>query len=126
MDIDAVVSKAPIGRPLLVFPTSGKKESKDRRTKNVLESLKDHVEKYDMVAELAYALSDMIFGQLFRVHADEARIPLRGLVPKIFPVTQALVVSPLGGPFPLNSVALNAYGTETHALLGTGSVPNVM
>lgn len=68
----------------------------------------------------------MKFGQLLRGDADEDRKQLQKLVAVTVPVTQASVSSPLGGPSRLKFVAIKAYGTETHALLHTQAVTNLI
>lgn len=72
MDIDALVNKAAIVRPLLIVPMSGKKKTKVRRAKKETGSSQNHVGKYNVVAELASAPTGMNFGQLRRGDADEA------------------------------------------------------
>lgn len=68
----------------------------------------------------------MNFGQLLPEDAGEARKQFKRLVSITIKVTQASEANPLDGPLRLNIVTVKADGTETHALLDTGAVLNLI
>lgn len=47
MDKGVLTNKAPVVRPSLVVPTSGKKKAKVQRAKIAMSSLQNHVRKYN-------------------------------------------------------------------------------
>lgn len=72
MEIDLLVNKSLIFRPLLLFDTSDKKKGIVWRDKKAPDGFQDHMGKCDVVAELASAPSEMKFRQILRGHAGEA------------------------------------------------------
>lgn len=68
----------------------------------------------------------MIFGQRLGGDTGKARNQNKRLVANTVSVTQGSVTNPLGGPLRLIFDAVKAYGTDTHALLDKGAVPDLM
>ena len=112
------------GRTLFEAPIARKPKRKKMKTRKA--ALQEHVGKYNVVSELARAPSGLTFGQLVLGDAESARREINGLLAR-----KARRRPGFAGPVELQPrrlriTTVRVYGTEAHAMLDSGAVPNIM
>lgn len=106
----------------------GNKKKVSKRNSNK-SSLTDHVQKYDLLCELANASSGLSIGQLLRGDKIQARKDPSRLFARKTPSKVAVLSTGREtnqGRRVLKTTLAKRYGTEAHALLDSDAIPNVI
>lgn len=100
-------------------------KSKSKRS-NRKSALQEHVEKYNVIAEISIAPSGLTFVQLIRGDGDVAKNEISRLFTKRSGGSRAYAVHADTKPRRLRLVNVREYGTDARALFDSDAVPNTI
>lgn len=110
----------------MISKAKGNRKGKKKVKNSPKCTLKEHVKKCDVIAELANAQSGLAFGKVVRGDADLVKKEVNRLFARRAEQKKALAGHAHIRERHLSLINIHVYSTESQALFDTGAVPNIM
>ena len=100
-------------------------KTKTSKTKSIREEFRKRVEQFDLLTSIAQTPTELTQEQLIRGDADRLKAGLRKVLSgKV--LSSALAINPSTAPQRHQVVRIQVYSEDTHALLDSGAIPNII